>query len=207
MEGFRVDGAGEGGEENIGFSKVLQRWVVFLRSVFPGGSWWKLCDSKEVETMETKVITVMVALRGMWGLLSNDKWVIFVAFGALIVAALSEISIPSLLAASIFSAQSGEALVFSRNSRLLLLLCFTSGICSGLRSGCFAIANMILVKRLRETLYAVLLFQDIYFFDQETVGGLTSRLGADCQRLSYVIGNDINLISRNVLQFFRGQVH
>ncbi|KAL6960550.1 hypothetical protein U1Q18_038313 [Sarracenia purpurea var. burkii] len=34
----------------------------------------------------------------------------------------------------------------------------------------------------------------------EAVGDLTSRLGGDCQRLSYVIGIDIHLILRNFLQ-------
>ncbi|KAH0976191.1 hypothetical protein GBA52_018090 [Prunus armeniaca] len=58
------------------------------------------------------------------------------------------------------------------------------------------------MKHLRETLYSVLLFQDISFFDREAVGDLTSRLGADCQRLSLVIANDISLILRNVLQVF-----
>ncbi|KAH0995248.1 hypothetical protein GBA52_019112 [Prunus armeniaca] len=56
------------------------------------------------------------------------------------------------------------------------------------------------MKHLRETLYSVRLFQDISFFDREAVGDLTSRLGADCQRLSLVIANDISLILRNVLQ-------
>ncbi|CAL2259948.1 unnamed protein product [Prunus armeniaca] len=56
------------------------------------------------------------------------------------------------------------------------------------------------MKHLRENLYSVLLFQDISFFDREAVGDLTSRLGADCQRLSLVIANDISLILRNVLQ-------
>ncbi|KZV17808.1 ABC transporter B family member 26, chloroplastic-like [Dorcoceras hygrometricum] len=41
---------------------------------------------------------------------------------------------------------------------------------------------------------------DISFFDSETVGGLTSRLGSDCHQVSRVIGNDLNLILRNVLQ-------
>ncbi|KAK6242145.1 hypothetical protein SCA6_007534 [Theobroma cacao] len=78
---------------------------------------------------------------------------------------------------------------------LLCLLVF-----SGLRGCCFGIANMILVKRMRETLYSALLLQDISFFDGETVGDLTSRLGSDCQQVSRVIGNDLNLILRNVLQ-------
>ncbi|TYJ49996.1 hypothetical protein E1A91_A01G173800v1 [Gossypium mustelinum] len=70
----------------------------------------------------------------------------------------------------------------------------------GLRGCCFGIANMILVKRMRETLYSSLLLQEISFFDGETVGDLTSRLGSDCQQVSRVIGNDLNLIMRNVLQ-------
>ncbi|KAF8037595.1 hypothetical protein BT93_B0469 [Corymbia citriodora subsp. variegata] len=56
------------------------------------------------------------------------------------------------------------------------------------------------VKRLRETIFSSLVFQDIGFFDTKSVGDLTSRLGSDCQRLSHVIGNDMNLIIRNVLQ-------
>lgn len=60
--------------------------------------------------------------------------------------------------------------------------------------------NTNLLKRLRETLYSALIFQDISFFDEETVGGLTSRLGADCQQLSNVIGNDVHLILRFAIQ-------
>ncbi|XP_038712841.1 ABC transporter B family member 26, chloroplastic isoform X3 [Tripterygium wilfordii] len=56
------------------------------------------------------------------------------------------------------------------------------------------------VKRMRERLYSALLLQDISFFDSETVGDLTSRLGSDCQQVSRVIGNDLNLILRNSLQ-------
>ncbi|XP_078447214.1 transporter associated with antigen processing protein 1 isoform X2 [Wolffia australiana] len=59
---------------------------------------------------------------------------------------------------------------------------------------------MILVKRMREMLYSTLILQNMSFFDKKTVGNLTSRLGADCQQVSQVIGNDLNLISRNLLQ-------
>nr|XP_023909292.1 ABC transporter B family member 26, chloroplastic-like isoform X1 [Quercus suber]POF14667.1 abc transporter b family member 26, chloroplastic [Quercus suber] len=177
--------------------------------VLPGGSWWSLGEDDDddgnvesrTKSAPAKPITAVFALRRMWELISGDgRWAIFVGFGALVIAALSEISIPSVLTASIFSAQNGETVVFCRNSQFLLILCVTSGICSGLRSGCFAIANMILVMRLRETLYSSILFQDISFFDREAVGDLTSRLGADCQKLSHVIGNDVHLILRNALQ-------
>ncbi|KAH0984896.1 hypothetical protein GBA52_012073 [Prunus armeniaca] len=187
-------------------SEAVEKWVGPFGSAFPGGccSWWSLSehDKEEQSCTVAKPITLLHALRRMWDLVEShgSRWVIFVAFTSLIIAALSEISIPSILAESIFAAQSGDAVVFSRNSKFLAFLCITSGICSGLRSGCFGIANIILMKRLRETLYSVLLFQDISFFDSEAVGDLTSRLGADCQRLSLVIANDISLIFRNVLQ-------
>ncbi|GMY13287.1 ABC transporter B family member 26, chloroplastic-like isoform X2 [Fagus crenata] len=182
--------------------KVMEKGVGLVRSVLAGGDWWSLGeDVSNVEIKEAATpITVVFALHRMWELIADDRWLIFVAFGALLIAALSEISIPSVLTASIFSAQSGETVVFYRNSQFLLILCVTSGICSGLRSGCFGIANMILVTRLREKLYSAILFQDISFFDREAVGDLTSRLGADCQKLSHVIGNDVHLILRNALQ-------
>ncbi|KAM7509875.1 hypothetical protein LguiB_008750 [Lonicera macranthoides] len=168
------------GGEDSGNKKVLEtvkRWVVIIRSAWPGGSWWDLHETKEEDGMAAMAepLTVLQALCRIWELVAHESWVLYAAFGSLIIAAISEISLPNLLASSIFSAQSGETAVFYRNLQLML-------------------------KRLRETLYGALIFQDISFFDNEAVGDLTSRLGADCQRLSHVIGHDIHLILRNVLQ-------
>ncbi|XVE92352.1 hypothetical protein REPUB_Repub01dG0089600 [Reevesia pubescens] len=185
--------------ENIEFRERIRKWIDFLRSVLPGGSWWSFSDDVELKLM-AKPVTVWRALSRMWQLIAKDRLVIFAAFSTLIAAALLEISIPHFLTASIFSAQNREIAVFHQNVRLLIMICGTAGICSGLRGCCFGIANMILVKRMRETLYSALLLQDISFFDGETVGDLTSRLGSDCQQVSRVIGNDLNLIMRNVLQ-------
>ncbi|KAL6983754.1 ABC transporter B member 26, chloroplastic [Sarracenia purpurea var. burkii] len=187
------------GENSVEFQERLRRWFAFVRSVLPGGSWWSFSEDVEV-AMTAKPVTVLRALQRMWELIAGDRLVIFAAFATLILTALSEISIPHFLTASIFSAQSGEIMVFHKNVRLLVLLCLTAGICSGLRGCYFGIANMILVKRMRETLYSTLLYQDISFFDTKTVGDLTSRLGADCQQVSRIIGNDLNMILRNALQ-------
>ncbi|KAF3776066.1 ABC transporter B family member 26 [Nymphaea thermarum] len=118
-------------------------------------------------------------------MISTDKWVLFAGFGSLLLASFAEISIPHFLAASIFSAKSGERVVFYGNVRLLIFFCCVSGIFSGLRGCYFSIANLIL---------------DISFFDEETVGDLSSRLGSDCQQVSRIIGNDLNLMSRNIVQ-------
>ncbi|KAK9067322.1 hypothetical protein SSX86_014648 [Deinandra increscens subsp. villosa] len=178
-------------------SPNVERWIDFI----PGRNWWNLGREDEAGIVETAdPITVWFALRRIWELVADEKLVISIGLCSLTVAAIAEISIPNLLAASIFAAQNGEALVLYRNLKILTFLCFASGICSGLRSGCFGIANMVLLKRLRKTLYTNLLFQDISFFDREPVGNLTSRLGADCQKLSHIISNNLHLIVRNSLQ-------
>ncbi|KAK8335176.1 hypothetical protein V6Z12_A09G036300 [Gossypium hirsutum] len=186
---------------NADFQEILPgKYSGHLGAVQVRGSWWNLPGVQASESSTAKPVTVSMALKRIWGLIGDDNWIVFLALGALFIAAVSEISMPRILAASVFSANSGESAAFSRSSRMLILLLIISGICSGLRSGCFAMANTILVKRLRRSLYAYLVFQDISFFDMETVGSLTSRLGSDCQRLSHVIGNDIHLIIRNAIQ-------
>ncbi|XP_021853686.2 ABC transporter B family member 26, chloroplastic [Spinacia oleracea] len=186
--------------EKVNLGDRIRKIFEALPSILPGGKWWRLSDEDIDVDLTAKPVTVWNALHRMWMLVRSDRWVIFAAFSALIITALAEISIPHFLTASIFSAQSGQVMVFRRNVVLLSVFCVVAGICSGIRGGCFSVANMILVKRMRETLYSSLMVQDISFFDASTVGDLTSRLGADCQQVSRVIGNDLNLISRNVLQ-------
>ncbi|KAI5002997.1 hypothetical protein ZWY2020_027647 [Hordeum vulgare] len=176
-----------------------------LRNVLPGGSWWRLEDDEAggAGRAEASGATAASALRRMWALVAADRWVIFAGFASSSAPRLGD-RYPHLLAASIFSAQNGGA-VFYRNAKLLVVLCLISGVFSSLpfavaHGCCFGIANMILVKRMREMLFDSILSQDIAFFDEETVGDLTSRLGSDCQQVSRVIGNDLNLISRNLLQ-------
>ncbi|KAB2011637.1 hypothetical protein ERO13_D09G028900v2 [Gossypium hirsutum] len=186
---------------NADFQEILPgKYSGHLGAVQARGSWWNLPGVQASESSTAKPVTVSMALKRIWGLIGDDNWIVFLALGALFIAAVSKISMPRILAASVFSANSGESAAFFRSSRMLILLLIISGICSGLRSGCFAMPNTILVKRLRRSLYASLVFQIFSFFDMETVGSLTSRLGSDCQRLSYVIGNDIHLIIRNAIQ-------
>ncbi|KAK2975249.1 hypothetical protein RJ640_028001, partial [Escallonia rubra] len=200
---FSLPSSPTDGDRDVDLVEGLKEWMVFIRSVLPGGSWWDLCDPEEdldATLAMAKPVTVLHALRRMWALVEDHRLAIFAAFASLTIAAFVEISIPNLLASSVFSAQNGETAAFYKTSQLMVFLCFISGICSGLRSGCFGIVNTIMLKRLRETLYTSLIFQDISFFDRETVGDMTSRLGADCQRLSHVIGYDVHLILRNFLQ-------
>ncbi|KAJ4823296.1 ABC transporter B member 26, chloroplastic [Turnera subulata] len=170
---------GEEGGGKTEFQGRIRGFFEFLPSILPGGSWWSLSDEVEVKMM-AKPVTVWRALTRMWQLVARDRWVILAAFSALIVSADS----------SFLDEPSDRATNAS-------YVCLNF---SGIRGGCFSIANMILVKRMRETLYTALLLQDISFFDTQTVGDLTSRLGSDCQQVSQVISKDLNLIFRNVVQ-------
>lgn len=168
-----------------------------IRSVLPGGSWWRVQD---VIKDEQERISFWSLMQRLWILVVPDKLVIGIAFFALIVAAFSEIAIPHYVAATIFSAQKGLRQEFVRNAQLLALMSCTFGIFSGLRGGCFGVANQILVRRMRERLFSTMLSQDITFFDREAVGILTSRLGSDCQQVSRILGSDLNIMLRNALQ-------
>lgn len=139
---------GDNEEKDVELVNVLRKWLSFVHSALPGGSWWNLNECKEVSST-AKPITVLGFLLRMWSLVVDDKWIVFIAFGSLIIAALLEISIPNLLATSIFSAESGETSVFLKNAYLMALLCITSGIFSGLRSGFFATVNVNLVTPLQ----------------------------------------------------------
>ncbi|XP_064979109.1 ABC transporter B family member 26, chloroplastic-like isoform X3 [Musa acuminata AAA Group] len=168
---------------NVGFLGRLRSGLLLLRYVFPGGSWWKLEQEEgmkvnaEEQDRGKKGLSVITALRRMWELVAKDRLVIFLAFASLLFAAKCEAA-----RSAVFHIWHMQVDVF------------------GLRGCCFGIANMMLVRRMREMLYDSLLFQDVSFLDNETVGDLTSRLGSDCQQVSRVIGNDLNLISRNLLQ-------
>ncbi|THG04242.1 hypothetical protein TEA_026572 [Camellia sinensis var. sinensis] len=153
---------------NIPKAEVLERWVIFMRSVLPGGSWWNLSDSNEVgsKAREAKPVTVLLALRRIWALVADDRWVIYAALVSLTIVA----------------------------------WCAKWLLWNGKYDIAGASFNVLQLKRLRETLFAALIFQDLSFFDKEAVGDLTSRLGADCQRLSRVIENDIHMILRSSLR-------
>ncbi|KAK4488516.1 hypothetical protein RD792_004280 [Penstemon davidsonii] len=64
---------------------ILKRWIKFVQAVLLGGSWWNLPDFNR--GIGVKPMTVFEALSRMWALISDKKWIMYTAFGALTVAA------------------------------------------------------------------------------------------------------------------------
>lgn len=71
--------------------ETVKRWVVIIRSVWPGGSWWDLLESKEEDSMVAMAepFTVLQALSRIWELVADESWVLYAAFGSLTIAAVS----------------------------------------------------------------------------------------------------------------------
>lgn len=56
-----------------------------------GDNWWSLSEHDEEEEQSTaaRPVTLLRALHRMWNLIETDRWIVFGAFGSLIIAAVS----------------------------------------------------------------------------------------------------------------------
>ena len=88
INGFSVQNAPEFSRDHqdVELSEKLRRFIGFVRTLLPGGNWWNFSDDVEVRIL-AKPVTVLRALIRMWHLVAQDRWVIFAAFSALILAA------------------------------------------------------------------------------------------------------------------------
>lgn len=87
INGFSVKNAPEASrEQNLEHFERLRRWIGVVRSVLPGGKWWSFDEDVELKLL-AEPVTVLQALTRMWNLVAQDRWVIFAAFAALILAA------------------------------------------------------------------------------------------------------------------------
>lgn len=69
----------------------------FIRDMLPGGNWWTLSTGHVDVRLTAKPVTVVRALQRMWELISEDRWVIFVAFLTLILTAVSSFLLSFLI--------------------------------------------------------------------------------------------------------------
>ncbi|XP_041457068.1 ABC transporter B family member 27-like [Lytechinus variegatus] len=84
---------------------------------------------------------------------------------------------------------------------LILFLIFAGGaICSMVRSWSFTLAGMRVVCRLRNTLFAAIIRQEVAFFDTNRTGELTSRLSSDTQVVQNAVTVNISMLVRYSFQ-------
>lgn len=68
------------------FHNIPKR-LEFAASILPGGDWWTL--PKHPEEDRTEPTPALLALRRIWELVADQRWVAFVAFASLVLAAVS----------------------------------------------------------------------------------------------------------------------
>ena len=80
----------------------------------------------------------------------------------------------------------------------MTVLSLIGSICAGCRGGLFTVVCARLNIRLRNRLFGSVVRQDIAFFDTTSTGDITSRLTSDTEKMSDLIGMNINVFSRSI---------
>lgn len=81
----------------------------------------------------------------------------------------------------------------------LVALFFVGGVFTAMRSYLFTVAGERVVARLRQSLYASLVGQEIGFFDEHRTGELTNRLASDTTVLQNTVTVNLSMLLRYIL--------
>lgn len=82
----------------------------------------------------------------------------------------------------------------------LIVISLSGSVFTFFRAWLFTLAGERLVARLRNTLFAVMTFQDISFFDKNRTGELTNRLASDTQVIQNAATVNVSMFLRYVVQ-------
>jgi len=69
------------------FNNILLKRLRFAASILPAGDWWTLPNHPEEDRAEPT--PALLALRRIWELVADQRWVALVAFASLVLAAVS----------------------------------------------------------------------------------------------------------------------
>lgn len=161
--------------------------------------WWLAIGGAE----EAKSSEPLLVVAGRLAKLAReDVRLIAAASFFMVSASLAELVIPLFLSKAIALAAAGSAqqALFGDAISKLLLVSVAFGVLAGCRGTLFSLVNQRLVRRLRTRLFSALSCSSIEFFDAHDVGGLTSRLGADCAAVARAVATNVNVLFRNALQ-------
>jgi len=89
---------------------------------------------------------------------------------------------------------------FVRYMILLVCAAFVTGIFTGFRGSTFIVIGGRFGVRLRQRLFDSLLQQEADFFGAVKTGDITSRLSADCEKVSDQVQLNVNVFLRSVIQ-------
>ena len=146
---------------------------------------------------ETRRATIGVLLN----LSFPDAPILLLAFSAGAIAALGQALVPFYTGHIIdYASIDPDPEAFKRTTIKLLGVALGCALFTGIRGGLFTISMTRLNVRLRRTLFASLMRQDMSFFDSTKTGQITSRLAADTSTVSDQISLNLNVMLRSATQ-------
>eukprot|EP00057_Strongylocentrotus_purpuratus_P013698 XP_011668172.1 PREDICTED: ABC transporter B family member 1 [Strongylocentrotus purpuratus] len=130
-----------------------------------------------------------------------EVWLISLGMVGLIGASASAMAAPLFFGRVVDEAVTSTSMAGVNKVVLILFLIFLGGaICSMIRSWCFTLAGTRVVCRLRNTLFASIIRQEVAFFDTNRTGELTSRLSSDTQVVQNAVTVNISMLVRYSFQ-------
>ena len=131
------------------------------------------------------------------GLVVGERVVLFGAFVFLVIAAISDATIPHFIGQALDAVKDGR----SAYGPLLGLLAGAGGVSvfSGLRGSTFILLGSRVNVRLRSQLFEQIVDQDIGFFDKTKTGDLSSRMTQDVQKVCDQVQLNVNYFVRNLI--------
>ncbi|KAL3894052.1 MAG: hypothetical protein SGPRY_013915, partial [Prymnesium sp.] len=136
-------------------------------------------------------------------LCARDLPLLLTAFVALCFAAAGDALLPQLQSEALNVLLYTEPSSVSTTLRTPLIKLLSVGVLTalftGIRGFLFWLSGGRLVKRLRAALFSSLLTKPQTFYDTRGTGELSSRLSADCIKLSDVLSLNVNIVLRQVL--------
>ena len=134
---------------------------------------------ESTEPKETRPVAYILRL------MRPDWHLLLLAYSSLIVAAAGDATVPLLYGRVIDAiAIEPDASKFRSNMLALIGVALSTGLFTGLRGSTFIVIGGRFGKRLRIELFDALLRQELDFFGATKTGDVTSRLSADCQKVS-----------------------
>ena len=129
----------------------------------------------------------------------GEKFILALAFVFLIVAAISQATIPHFIGQALDRVRTHDMDKVMEPLKSLIVGAMAYAFCSALRGASFIVMGARVNIRLRARLFAAILNQEIGFFDKTKTGDLSSRMTQDVQKVSDQVQLNVNYFVRNLI--------
>lgn len=130
----------------------------------------------------------------------SDWYLILIGFIFLVISAAGEIFIP------FFTGRVVDGIIIEKSQKMftdaiitMALISVGSALAAFVRALCLGLAVRRLNVRIKNTLFASILSQEVGFFDTVQTGEITSRLTSDTTTMSDALGLNVNIFLRNFI--------